>query len=104
MALTEAIVDADRRRHAMVGLLPGETVMGDKLSLGYRRATAAHDGCLLKAGDSLRGHEFHYSTIIDEPDTPLAHITDAEGAQVAEAGSYRGHVTGTFFHMIAPAS
>ena len=36
MALTEAIVDANGHRHAMVGLLPGEAVMGNKLNLGYR--------------------------------------------------------------------
>ncbi|MBV1926774.1 MAG: cobyrinic acid a,c-diamide synthase, partial [Rhodobacteraceae bacterium] len=50
---------------------------------------------------SLRGHEFHYTTILDEPDAPLAHVVDAEGTPVPESGSLRGHVTGTFFHLIA---
>ena len=56
------------------------------------------------AGTRLRGHEFHYSTIAEQSDAPLALVTDAEGAAVAESGSHRGHVTGSYFHMIAPAS
>lgn len=52
-------------------------------------------------GVRLRGHEFHYSTILAQPDTPLAIVRDATGATVAETGSRRGHATGTFFHLIA---
>ncbi|HPD93223.1 MAG TPA: cobyrinic acid a,c-diamide synthase, partial [Pararhodobacter sp.] len=52
-------------------------------------------------GAVLRGHEFHYSTILAQPDAPLARVTDAEGAEVAETGSVRGPVSGTFFHLIA---
>ncbi|MFM9701351.1 hypothetical protein, partial [Streptomyces europaeiscabiei] len=58
----------------------------------------------LAAGTRLRGHEFHYSTIVEQTDPPLAHVTDADGAQVAETGSHRGPVTGSYFHMIAPIS
>lgn len=57
-----------------------------------------------EAGGILRGHEFHYSTILEEPDAPLARVLDAEGAPVPETGSIKGHVTGTFFHLIAEAS
>ena len=56
------------------------------------------------AGTRLRGHEFHYSTILDQPDPPLAQVLDAEGNEVAESGSYRGRVTGSYFHLIAEAS
>ena len=55
----------------------------------------------LAAGAALRGHEFHYSTVLAQPDDPLAAIADADGAPVPETGSHRGHVTGTFFHLIA---
>jgi cobyrinic acid a,c-diamide synthase len=56
----------------------------------------------LAAGTRLRGHEFHYSTIVEQGDAPLAVVTDADGMVVPETGSHRGHVTGTYFHMIAP--
>ena len=57
----------------------------------------------------LRGHEFHYATILSEPDAPLAKIYDANDLEVAETGSFRrfeggGQATGTFFHMISEAS
>ncbi len=42
MYLTQAIVDGDGRRHEMVGLLPGHSVMTGRLTLGYRLARAAH--------------------------------------------------------------
>ncbi len=56
------------------------------------------------AGTRLRGHEFHYSTILSQPDEPLARVTDADGGDVAETGSRRGRVSGTFFHLIARAA
>jgi cobyrinic acid a,c-diamide synthase len=34
-------------------------------------------------------------------DAPLAEIADAQGRAVAETGSRRGNVTGTFFHVMA---
>jgi cobyrinic acid a,c-diamide synthase len=102
MALTEAIVDAGGRRHAMVGLLPGEAVMGNKLSLGYRCATAAHDGCLLGAGDSFRGHEFHYSTWAGRPDSlpPAYYVTAADGQGPSRPeGACIGNLWASFVHV-----
>jgi cobyrinic acid a,c-diamide synthase len=54
-------------------------------------------------GAKLRGHEYHYSTILDQPDAPLADVGDADGNPVLETGSRSGTTTGTFFHLIAEA-
>ncbi len=105
MALGEALIDKAGTRHRMAGLLGLVTSYEKrKFHLGYRKAmlTTAMPG--FAAGAALRGHEFHYSTILEQPDMPLADVTDAEGATVAETGSRRGNVTGTFFHLIAEAS
>ncbi|MEM9636540.1 MAG: cobyrinic acid a,c-diamide synthase, partial [Pseudomonadota bacterium] len=51
-------------------------------------------------GAALRGHEFHYSTILDQPDAVLAEVSDADGNPVSETGSRRENVSGTFFHLI----
>jgi cobyrinic acid a,c-diamide synthase len=86
----------------MTGLLGLETSFAKRrMHLGYRLATLATEmpGC--RVGARLRGHEFHYSTILAQPDTPLAIVHDANGAVIAESGSRRGHATGTFFHLIA---
>ncbi len=102
MVLGAGLIDKDGQRHQMTGLLGLETsYQTRRMHLGYRKAqlTAAMPGH--DAGRILRGHEFHYSTILTQPDAPLAHVTDAEGATVPGTGSRRGHVTGSYFHLIA---
>ena len=107
MALGAGLVDKDGTRHEMAGLLGLETSFAKrKFHLGYRRATLQADLPGVARGAQLRGHEFHYATIIEEPDTPLATITDSNGLTVPETGTYRrmdggGQVSGTFFHFIA---
>ena len=101
MALGQGIVDKDGTRHAMAGLLGLETSFEKrKFHLGYRRAVLREDMPGASAGSALRGHEFHYTTILNEPDAPLADVFDADGNPVPETGSRRGHVTGSFFHLI----
>ncbi|MBR0932367.1 cobyrinate a,c-diamide synthase [Bradyrhizobium jicamae] len=102
MVLGTALTDADGARHEMVGLLGLETSFAKRrMHLGYRLAELAAPVPGYPAGTRLRGHEFHYSTIIVQPDTPLAVVRDATGAAVAETGSRRDNTTGTFFHLIA---
>lgn len=102
MTLGEALIDKDGQRHKMAGLLGLVTSYEKrKFHLGYRRAVLEHAMPGHGQGASLRGHEFHYSTILDQPDAPLARVADADGNTVPETGSCKGHVTGTFFHLIA---
>jgi len=104
MVLGTALIDADGRRHAMAGLLGLVTSYARRrLHLGYRRAVLTAPMPGQAAGATLYGHEFHYSTILDQPDAPLARVTDAGGDAVAETGSVRGQVAGSFFHLIAEA-
>ncbi len=102
MALGEALIDKDGTRHRMAGLLGLVTSYEKrKFHLGYRQATLAAPMPGFNEGARLRGHEFHYSTILDQPDAPLADVGDADGNPVPETGSVRGHVSGTFFHLIS---
>ncbi|MEM9474003.1 MAG: cobyrinate a,c-diamide synthase [Pseudomonadota bacterium] len=102
MALGAALIDKDGVRHQMAGLLGLVTSYEKrKFHLGYRRAVLSAKMPGFQVGAALRGHEFHYSTILDQPDAPLAEVFDADGTAVPETGSRRGHVTGTFFHLIA---
>jgi cobyrinic acid a,c-diamide synthase len=102
MALGAGLIDKDGVRHEMAGLLGLVTSYEKRrMHLGYRRAELLAPMAGHGAGTALRGHEFHYSTILDQPDAPLARVTDADGAEVPETGSRRGNVTGTFFHLIA---
>jgi cobyrinic acid a,c-diamide synthase len=102
MVLGQALIDAGGVSHPMAGLLGLVTSYEKRrLHLGYRLARLVAPMPGLATGARARGHEFHYSTILDQPDPPLAEVTDAEGDVVAETGSRRGTVTGTFFHLIA---
>jgi cobyrinic acid a,c-diamide synthase len=105
MAMGQALIDKQGNRHDMAGLLGLVTSYEKRrMHLGYRLATLAAPIPGHAAGCRLRGHEFHYSTILAQPDTPLAAVQDANGDAVAETGSRRGHATGTYFHLIAKAT
>jgi cobyrinic acid a,c-diamide synthase len=105
MVLGEGLVDKAGVRHQMLGLLGLVTSFERrKMHLGYRLATLLAPMPGQGAGTRLRGHEFHYSTIVTQPDPQLAQVQDAEGNEVAESGSHRGRVSGSYFHLIAEAS
>jgi len=104
MVLGEVLIDKSGERNRMAGLLGLVTSHAQrKMHLGYRHAELLVPVSGLAAGTRLRGHEFHYSTVVEQNDAPLARVTDADGVAVAETGSHRGHVSGTYFHLIAPA-
>ena len=109
MVLGAGLVAADGVRHEMTGLLGLESSFATRrMHLGYRLALPHRPFAGAPARAGLRGHEFHYATVLAQPDAPLARVLDAAGAEVAEAGSFRampggGQVSGSFFHLIAPA-
>ncbi len=106
MVLGEALEDAAGNRHPMTGLLGHSTSFAKrKLTLGYRTARLCADGILGSKGTVVRGHEFHYASLMNAgADEPFADIADAQGRTLAETGGRRGYVTGTFFHAIAADS
>lgn len=102
----ERFLRRHHRRHiekAEAGRLSGRALdaLGIIHALPEHLIAAADAQRVTAAGARLRGHEFHYSTIVTQPDVPLAIVRDATDATVAETGSRRGHATGTFFHLIA---
>ncbi len=102
MALGQGLTDAQGRRHAMAGLLSHDSSYARRrMHLGYREATLLHDSPIGRAGQTLRGHEFHYATSSHETDPPLATLRDANGEDLGPAGARRGLVSGTYFHAIA---
>ncbi|MFG2529700.1 cobyrinate a,c-diamide synthase [Streptomyces sp. NPDC048516] len=47
----------------MCGVLPAESRMTERLTLGYREAVALRDNALAAAGTRVRGHEFHRTAL-----------------------------------------
>jgi cobyrinic acid a,c-diamide synthase len=101
MVLGDGLIDAQGRRHAMLGLLRLETSFARrKLHLGYRRAELLCDCVLGRRGEAAAGHEFHYATIDREDGEGLFSVQDANGGPVPSCGLRSGTVTGSFFHLI----
>ena len=71
----------------MCGVLDVRAAMTPKLTLGYREAVAVTDSVLARAGDVVRGHEFHRTAAVpaagDQPAWRLG------------SRSFEGHVTGS---------
>ena len=47
----------------MCGVLPADASMTPRLTLGYRAATADRDSVITRAGDQVRSHEFHRTSV-----------------------------------------
>ncbi|TDK30322.1 cobyrinate a,c-diamide synthase [Rhizobium deserti] len=103
MVLGETLEDAEGVTHAMTGLLSHATSFAKrKMNLGYRRATLQAACGLGQPGDTVRGHEFHYASVVSAGhDEPVATIEDGAGREIGPSGGRRGHVSGSFFHAIA---
>ncbi|MEL7258235.1 MAG: cobyrinic acid a,c-diamide synthase, partial [Pseudomonadota bacterium] len=100
MVLGEGLVDADGQCHTMAGLLPLETSFATrKLHLGYRHLTAQSG----PFQGRFAAHEFHYASTLKAQGKPLFCATDAEGTALPDMGLSRGHVHGSFAHIIDAA-
>jgi cobyrinic acid a,c-diamide synthase len=102
MYLCDRIIDFEQNAHEMTGIFPTAAVMGKRLTLGYRQATALQDSCLVKKGDRFWGHEFHRSTLEQAPDQPLIALEGYESQQqFAPEGwqKYQVHAAYTHLHF-----
>lgn len=87
MFLCEAIHDRTGNRHEMLGIVKNEVRMQSKLAaLGYREAVALADNLLLKAGETARGHEFHYSALVH--DSEQGHAYEVSGLRGRKKEGY----------------
>jgi cobyrinic acid a,c-diamide synthase len=82
----------------MCDVVPITSHMTDRLSLGYREATAAAAHPAWPAGTEVRGHEFHYSRVepAADPDNP-AWALRARGVDRLE-GHVAGGVHASYLH------
>jgi cobyrinic acid a,c-diamide synthase len=91
MYLTEAIVDADGREHPMAGLFPTRARMQSWLAaLGYVQPAPTRDALWARNCETMRGHEFRYSTTDSmPPSVARAYEAPAEGYRIQSVlGSY----------------
>jgi cobyrinic acid a,c-diamide synthase len=102
MYLTEAIIDAAGQTHPMVGALAGRSVMTSRLTLGYRTARVGCDTWLWREGETLRGHEFHYSIWEERPmHLPWLYtcLPDAMRPATFQEGAIVSNTLASYIHM-----
>ena len=78
----------------MCGVLDASAGMTGRLTLGYRDATAAADSVVAPAGVTVRGHEFHRTTV-DPPHSPAPAWTFGGRPE----GFVRGAVHASYLHL-----
>nr|WP_063821696.1 cobyrinate a,c-diamide synthase [Nocardia pneumoniae] len=84
--------------HPMAGVIDADAEFGPRLTLGYRDAVALGDSPLWRAGERVRGHEFHRTRLGSPPSaTPAWGWHGSEGERVRE-GALVGNVHASYLH------
>ena len=99
MYLGRSLTGFDGEAHSMAGLVPAVSAMSQsRLSLGYREIEARDEGPLLSAGQQIRGHEFHWSTLDQPPqeDESVYRVVNQGGRL---DGFRSGSVWATYVHV-----
>jgi cobyrinic acid a,c-diamide synthase len=79
----------------MCGVLGADATMTPKLTLGYRSAVAAADSVIARAGDRVRAHEFHRTSVSDgSADAPAWQLSSG-----AREGFIRGAIVASYLHL-----
>lgn len=101
MFLAQSMTDLSDRSYPMAGVLPGQARMRSRLVMGYRQATACRDSLLLRQGEQVRGHEFHYSDWTDLPaDLPFAYdLVAHEGETARREGFAWRNLLASYTHL-----
>ena len=101
MYLMESIRDFEGRSHEMVGIFPAEVVMQKhSLTLGYRLVECSRRCILGEVGNTARGHEFHYSTLVArEPLQYACALSDSGGGSKGQDGLTRHNVLALYTHL-----
>ena len=97
MYLTEGIYDLKGNYYTMAGVYKTRTkIVGSRLRLGYKEVELLDRTILGKRGDTVRGHEFHYSELLWPPEnvTTVYRLIDSkpEGYRVKNTLSSYIHI------------
>lgn len=102
MYLGQAIWDLEGRSYPMSGCFPlSFKMLPRRRALGYREVTCRRRSILGPAGQTLRGHEFHYSDIVDSPAgvETVYTVTPRKGGGEIEEGYFIDQCLGSYIHL-----
>lgn len=105
MYLAQGIKTLDEVRHGMAGVLPVWTrMLPRRKALGYVEVSPEEGSLFAGPGACLRGHEFHYSEIVDpgaEPEgwRPAYRLRRRREASPVAEGFQRGRILASYVHL-----
>jgi len=104
MYLCRELCDTRGKTYPMTGCFPFATAMFSRLkSLGYREITLEKDTILGRCGQTVRGHEFHYSEISSCPQDAeierIYRVTDRSGRKKIFEGYQINQCLGSYIHL-----
>lgn len=104
MYLCQNLSDTQGRGNCpMCGIFNFDIQMSKRLrSLGYREITLKSDTLIGKKGDVIRGHEFHYSSIVGGDGNDPASVYEVAsrvGQEISLKGYQRDNTLGSYFHV-----
>ncbi|WP_330229471.1 cobyrinate a,c-diamide synthase [Nocardia sp. NBC_00508] len=84
--------------HPMAGVIDADAEFSPRLTLGYRDAVALGDSPLWRAGERVRGHEFHRTRLVSPPSAaPAWGWHGSEGERVLD-GMLADNVHASYLH------
>ena len=82
----------------IAGLIPGKVQMTEKLvAMGYRTARIERASILGKEGQEVKGHEFHYSSYINDSDDNMPAFYFAENSMMD--GYMNENISASYLHF-----
>ena len=103
MAMSQSLTTADGVTHDMAGILPADVTMCDRYqALDHVELEATSGTLTAAAGETIRGHEFHYSEAAVEADARFAFETvRGDGIDGDHDGLLEYESLGTYAHVHA---
>ncbi|WP_408959190.1 cobyrinic acid a,c-diamide synthase [Natrinema sp. 74] len=101
MAMSRSLTTADGERSEMAGILPADVTMHDRYqALDHVELEATEGTLTANAGETIRGHEFHYSSADVDGDARFAFETArGDGIDGDHDGLIEYDSLGTYVHV-----
>ena len=99
MYLGQSLSDLEGVHYPMVGAIPVvSSMVGRQLHLGYREVESCTDSPLLRKGQRVRGHEFHWS-VLEHPGDPAQAVYRVVDQDNRPEGFQSGSVWASYIHI-----
>lgn len=101
MYLGQSLRDMEGREYPMAGAIPvSSRIDSPRLSLGYRTVEALNDNPVLRRGETVRGHEFHWSVLGDGAGAGNAYrVLGKDGGESRREGFRERNLLASYIHL-----